>query len=166
MSTAYNRSRPVSVSRSIFSRMTSPFSVKTKNISDFHIQLDEPHRHYSPGDIVKGSVFLTVNKATAISHIVICLYGFVQVFKNANTPGQGISKDGGFSGPGRGKRGTEYFGNGFASIFEDEIVLCGDGRLDTGVYDFKFELEFPLSGLPSSIDVSLFFSSLLHRQTR
>ena len=70
-----------------------------------------------------------------------------------------MPKDGGFLGTGRGKRGTEYYGNGFASIFEDEFVLCGEGRLNVGVYAFKFELELPCSGIPSSIDVSTW---LLH----
>ena len=155
MTTSYRGSRSPSISRSFLARIASPFSVKTKNISDFHIRPVEPHRQYFPGDVVKGSVFLTVNKPVLISHIVICLYGYVKVYRNANAPGQGISKDSGFLGTGRGKRGTEYFGNGFASIFEDEIVLCGEGRLDTGVYDFKFELDFPSSGIPSSIDVNL-----------
>lgn len=76
------------------------------------------------------------------------------MFRSPNAPGEGIPKDGGFLGTGRGKRGMEYYGNGFASIFEDELVLCGEGRLNVGIYAFKFELELPCAGIPSSIDVS------------
>lgn len=57
------------------------------------------------------------------------------------------------TGSGTSKKGAEYFGNGFASLFEDEVVLCGQGRLLPGAYKFKFELELPPKGLPSSIDV-------------
>lgn len=153
MTTTVDSSR---TSRSLINRIASPFKSKTRHVSDFHIQTDEPHRHFSPGDIVKGSVFLTVHKPVRITHIVICLRGFVKVYKTAIAPGEGIAKDGGFPGTGRGKRGTEYLGNGFISLFEDEVVLCGDGRLDVGLYTFRFELEFPSSGLPSSIDVSTY----------
>lgn len=51
-------------------------------------------------------------------------------------------------------RKTQYFGNGHASLFNDEVTLCGEGRLDAGIYEFNFELEFPRKGLPTSIDVS------------
>lgn len=53
----------------------------------------------------------------------------------------------------RGGSKFKYFGNGFASLFEDEQVLSADGRLDTGKYEFNFDLMFPGKGLPSSIDV-------------
>jgi hypothetical protein len=39
-------------------------------------------------------------------------------------------------------------------IFVDEVALCGEGKLDPGMYSFQFVLEFPSAGLPSSIDVS------------
>ena len=146
-----------STSRSIISRIASPFTTRARNIRsafDFHIETDEPHRQYSPGDVVRGSVVLTVNKPTRISHLVICLHGFVKVFRNAIAPGDGISRDSAYLGTGRGKRGSEYFGNGFASLFEDEVVLCGDGKLNIGLYAFKFEIELPPSNIPSSIDVS------------
>ena len=83
----------------------------------------------------------------------MCLHGFVKVFKHCNAPGEGISKEDGYAGTGRGKRGTEYWGNGLASLFEEEVVLCGEGRLGLGVYSFKFDVQLPLDGLPSSIDV-------------
>ncbi len=50
-------------------------------------------------------------------------------------------------------RRTQYFGNGHASLFQDEQTLCGEGRLEPTEYRFNFELEFPEKGLPSSIDV-------------
>ena len=68
-------------------------------------------------------------------------------------PGQNIPADSPFLGAGK-KQGPGYFGNGFASLFEHEEVLCGEGRLEVGRYRFNYELKFPDSGLPSSIDVS------------
>ena len=100
-------------------------------------------------------MFLTVHRPLQITHIVVCLYGYVKVYRNGSLSGDNVYKEGAYLGTGRGKRGTEYFGNGFASIFEDELILCGDGRLLPGKYAFKYELEFPSQGLPSSIDVSV-----------
>jgi hypothetical protein len=76
------------------------------------------------------------------------------VFKNPNTPGDAYKNYCSTVGSGRGTKAGSYFGNGFVSLFEDEVVLCGEGRLSEGVYHFNFELEFPSKGLPSSIDVS------------
>ena len=59
-------------------------------------------------------------------------------------------------GVGRGQRGTEYFGNGFASIFEDEFVLHGEARLSAATWTLGFEMQFPSAGIPSSIDASLY----------
>lgn len=55
-------------------------------------------------------------------------------------------------GKGKSSQRGVYFGNGFASLFEDEIVLCGDGRLDEGNYKFEYQIKFPNMTLPSSID--------------
>lgn len=55
--------------------------------------------------------------------------------------------------PRGGNAGPQYHGNGLASLFQDEQVLSGDGRLEPGKYDFGFDLVFPEQGLPSSIDV-------------
>ena len=98
---------------------------------------------------------MTIHKPVRVTHLVLCLHGFVKVFKHCNAPGEGISKEDGYAGTGRGKRGTEYWGNGLASLFEEEIVLCGEGRLGLGVYSFKFDVQLPSDGLPSSIDVSV-----------
>lgn len=139
--------------RSLLSKFTSPFAPRARHLSDFHIRTNEPHRQYAPGDVVKGSVCLTVAKPLRVTHVVICLYGFVKVFKSPGSPRDAVPRDGGFQGPGRGTRGSEYFGNGFASLFEDEVILCGEGRLNSGTYEFRFELELPSKGMPSSIDV-------------
>ena len=141
--------------RRIISRLTSPFSSKSRAIAEFYIDVEDPHKQYSPGDTVKGSVRLRVTKPTRVTHIVVSLHGFVQVYKNPGSPGEGFrANGGGYIGTGRGKMSGEYFGNGFASLFEDEVVLCGDGRLADGSYQFNFELQFPDTELPSSIDVS------------
>lgn len=139
-------------SRSLLSKFTNRFGNRNRSITEFHIEPDSPWKTYSPGDIVKGSVILTVTKPIRITHLVVCLHGYAKVFKNAVPPGE-EAEDSGYLGPGRGRRGGEYLGNGFASLFEDEIVLCGDGRLKEGVYRFGFELCFPPYQLPSSIHV-------------
>lgn len=108
---------------------------------------------------------MKVDKAVNITHLIVCLHGFVKVFNNARLPGQYVPRDGAPLGTGNGssKKGAEYFGNGFASLFEDEVVLCGQGRLLPSAYQFKFELELPLEGLPSSIDVRPFLNLALTR---
>ncbi|KAI9724500.1 MAG: hypothetical protein M1812_000568 [Candelaria pacifica] len=157
-------------SRSWITKLTSPLSSRSRTLSEFYIQPDEPHRQYSPGDVVRGKVILSVVKPIRITHLVVCLHGHVQVFqgggRNAYDKESGI----GFLSPGRGKRKGEYFGNGFASLFEDEIILCGEGRLTAQEYHFNFELEFPSKGLPSSIDfergrISYMITSTLTRPT-
>ena len=94
-----------------------------------------------------------------ITHLVVCLHGFVKVFANAKLPTNIVSRDGGFLGGGAGKRGSEYFGNGFASLFENEVPLGGEGRLEVGSFEFEFDLEFPSAGLPSSVSVCMNRSS-------
>lgn len=148
-------SAAASPGRRILSRITSPFATKSRSITDFYIQPDDPHRQYSPGDLVTGSVRLRVLRPTRVTHVVVSLHGYAQVFKNPGSPGEGFRATPGYLGTGRGKKSAEYFGNGFASLFEDELVLCGDGRLAEGAYQFNFELEFPDTDLPSSIDVSI-----------
>lgn len=160
--------------RSLLSRIKSPLQSKARNFTDFYIQPDDPHRQYTPGDIISGSVILKVVKPLRITHLVISLHGFAQVFKNPNSPGDSYKNYATTIGSGKGTKGTpkggSYFGNGFASLFDDEAVLCGEGRLGEGVYHFNFELEFPAKGLPSSIDfergtISYMLTSTLTRPT-
>ncbi|KAH8428418.1 pH response protein PalF [Aspergillus melleus] len=135
---------------SLLSRFCSPFSQRNRSIADYYIEPDDPWRSYFPGDVIKGTVVLTVVRPVRITHLVICLHGFVKVFKNTVPSGE-ASPDAGFLGPGRGRRGAEYLGNGLATLFENEDVLCGEGRLKEGVYKFRFEMSFPPFALPSSI---------------
>lgn len=140
--------------RRLISRLASPFAHKTRKLTDFYIEVDDPHRQYSPGDLVSGCVNLKVVQPTRVTHVVVCLHGFVQVYKNPGAPpAHGYRANGAHIGTGRGSKTGEYFGNGFATLFEDEVVLCGDGRLGEGVYKFNFNLEFPDRDLPSSISV-------------
>lgn len=148
-------STPLLSSRSLLSRLRAPLQSKTRNFTDFYIQPDDPHRQYAPGDVISGSVIVKVIKPLRITHLVISLHGYAQVFKNPNSPGDAYKNYCSSTvGSGKGKKAGSYFGNGFVSLFEDEAVLCGEGRLGEGVYHFNFELEFPSKGLPSSIDVS------------
>lgn len=140
--------------RSLLSRLKSPLQNKGRNFADFYIQPDDPHRQYAPGEIISGNVILSVLKPLRITHLVISLHGYAQVFRNPNSPGDAYRNYCSTVGSGRGKKGGSYYGNGFVSLFEDEVVLCGEGRLGEGVYHFNFELEYPSKGLPSSIDVS------------
>lgn len=149
--TAQTSPRPAS----FLSKVTTPFTSRKRNLAEYYLETDEPYRQYSPGEVVKGCVNIKVDKAINITHIVVCLHGFVKVFSTARAPGQSVPPDGVplRSGNGIGKKGAEYFGDGFASLFEDEVTLCGQGRLLPGRYQFRFELELPSSGVPSSIDV-------------
>lgn len=103
---------------------------------------------------MKGAVVLTVVKPIRITHLTVCLHGFVRVFKHAGGGNDAIPLEAGMP-VGNNPRKTQYFGNGHASLFQDEVTLCGEGRLEAGVYEFNFELEFPRKGLPTSIDVCL-----------
>ena len=137
----------------ILSRFTAPLPNRTRHVTEFYVEPDDPWKSYSPAETVKGWVVLAVSKPLSVTHLVVCLHGHARVYKNQVVPGDGFAASG-FRGPGRGTRGVEYLGNGFTSLFQDEVVLCGEGLLKRGVYKFKFELVFPRQTLPSSIDVS------------
>ncbi|RAL11080.1 pH response protein PalF [Aspergillus homomorphus CBS 101889] len=148
-------SRPSSTLRrnssSLLSKFRSQLGPRNRSITDFYIEPDDPWRSYFPGDTITGTVVLTVVRPVRITHLVVCLHGFVRVFKNTVPTGES-SPELGFLGPGRGRRGPEYLGNGLSTLFEDEVVLCGEGRLKEGVYKFRFEMSFPPYALPSSIN--------------
>lgn len=136
---------------SFFARLASPLRSRTRNLADFHVRLKEPHRQYSAGDHVKGHVVLSVIKPFRITHLTVALHGYVRAFKSAGAAAQlGPVNPAVASSDGRSFR---YHGNGHASLFQDEQVLCGDGRLKPMRYEFEFDLIFPAKGLPSSIDV-------------
>lgn len=157
LDTLFSNPAPAILRRtSILSRLTAPLANRSRNLAEFYVEPDDPWKSYSPGEAVRGYVVLTIAKPLPITHLVVCLHGHARVYKNQIVPGDGLAASG-FLGPGRGSRGVEYLGNGFTSLFEDEVVLCGEGLLKKGIYKFKFELGFPLQGLPSSIDVSALF---------
>ncbi|USW57497.1 Putative arrestin-like, immunoglobulin E-set [Septoria linicola] len=165
-----NNSTPNS-GRRFISRLTSPFASKSRKLTDFYIQVDDPHRSYAQGDSVTGCVNLKVVQPIRVTHVVVCLHGFVQVYKNPGSPpADGYRATSAHIGTGRGSKSGEYFGNGFASLFEDEVVLCGDGKLGEGVYQFRFDLLFPDRDLPSSISfergtISYMITATLTRPT-
>lgn len=103
---------------------------------------------------------LKVIKAISVTHITVCLHGYAQVYKTPNTPGEGCKQYNANLAAGKTKKSGGYYGNGFVSLFEDEVVLCGEGRLGEGTYQFNYELMFPKKNMPSSIDVSCHFGSL------
>ena len=136
--------------------LSSLFNTKTGHVNEYCIELDEPHRQYGPGDTVKGKVVLDVARPLGITHVVLSLFGYVEVFKHHAATKRHTRTSASRVASGRGKRWvSEYYGDGFASLFEEEIVLCGEGRLDPKLYHFRFEVDFPTTlSLPSSIDVS------------
>jgi hypothetical protein len=137
---------------------TSALSLRTprRQVTDFHIELQDPHRVYSNRDLVPGSVCITVERPLAITHLTVSLVGRVDVDVYASStrePGAVSRKK---------RRKVEDWGSygGDSSAFNicrDELVLCGEGRLEPGVYKFGFELEFcklpGVEGLPTSLDV-------------
>ena len=143
--------------RSVSNKLSSYLPSRSAHVSAFSIELDEPYRQYGPGDTVRGSVILDVGRPLGVTHIVICLYGYVEVFKNHQKSSRGHRRNNvGRVANGTSKRWVaEYYGDGFASLFEEEIVLCGEGRLDPKLYHFRFEIDFPAETekLPTSIDV-------------
>jgi hypothetical protein len=140
------------LSRFKWFRNFSPFTKAVRHHSQFDIQPDDPYRHYGPGDLVTGNVVLQVDKAFDLTHIVICLHGFVQAYRTANNPGEGYRSYNEALVNGRTNKAGGFYGHGFQSLFEDEVILCGDGRMEAGKYQFGFELQFPDTHLPSGID--------------
>ncbi|KAB5551272.1 arrestin [Coniochaeta sp. 2T2.1] len=140
-----------STSRSFFSRFSLPIRSRARNLTDFHIRPADPHRRYSAGDHVTGAVVLTVLKPIRITHLTVSLHGYVRVHK---APNGGVNEAPVVPATVASQSGSKfkYFGNGFATLFEDEQVLSADGRLEAGRYEFNFDLMFPGQGLPSSID--------------
>lgn len=163
-------SSPLGRGRSSFlSKFRSQLGQRNRGVTDYYIEPDDPWRSYFPGDVIKGTVVLTVVRPVRITHLVVSLLGIVKVFKN-NVPAGETPPDIGPLGPGRGRRGAEYLGNGVATLFEDEVVLCGEGRLKEGIYKFRFEMSFPPYALPSSISfergtISYMLTSTLTKPT-
>ena len=138
-------------------KFASPFGQKSRSITEFSVKALDPHKQYSPGEAVKGAVVVKVVKPVRLTHISVCLHGFAQVHKTPGSPAESARGYSSRIGRTQGKKSGEYFGNGFASLFEDESVLCGEGRLAEGSYRFDFEVTFPKDiELPSSIEVSWF----------
>lgn len=100
---------------------------------------------------MRGAVVMVVVKPVRITHLVVSLHGYVRVLKDPAT----VAKAQGSTQlpQGGGSMRPRYHGAGLASLFQDEQVLSGEGRLEPGKYEFGFDLVFPPKELPSSIDV-------------
>lgn len=105
---------------------------------------------------MKGFVVLTVVKPIRVTHLTVALHGIVRVFKSSNPRSAWHDHDPSLT-PASNNGKSQSSGNGQVSLFQDEITLCGEGRLEIGVYEFEFELEFPSKGSPTSIDVGVHF---------
>lgn len=126
---------------------------RNRNVADFHILPDEPHKKYSAGEHVRGAVVLAVVKPLRITHLTVCLQGIVRVQKDPTSTSFMSRRSGAVAVPQGSSDRPRYHGQGLASIFQDEQVLCGEGRLEARKYEFHFDLLFPEKRLPSSIDV-------------
>ena len=149
-----NESSPVERGKSILSRLSSPLTKRSAKLFDFEIQPEHPHKVFGPGDSVKGKIVLKVYKGLEITHLAVSLHGYARVFKHQCAPGERKNAPEQLIN-GKGSHGFEYFGNGLASLFQDELILCGSGFLKTQKYEFEFELQFPAQSLPSTINVSI-----------
>jgi hypothetical protein len=156
MGGAYFNSNGASVdqqtpSRSFFSRFSLPIrGSRARHIADFHISPKEPHRQYNAGDHVHGAVNLTVLKPIRLTHLTVTLHGYVRVSKGPAVAERELTTP-----VLNGRPDAQYHGNGYASLFQDEVVLAGEGRLESAKYQFEFDLQLPKTALPSSIDVRL-----------
>lgn len=90
-------------------------------------------------------------KPVRITHLVVSLHGYVRVLKDPTAVAKAQNTI--MLPQGGGSTRARYHGHGLASLFQDEQVLSGEGRLEAGKYEFGFDLVFPEKGLPSSIDV-------------
>ncbi|KAF8247568.1 hypothetical protein K440DRAFT_643643 [Wilcoxina mikolae CBS 423.85] len=127
-------------------------------VAGFHIELNDPHRVYSPTDGVTGYVCVTVERALAVTHLTASLVGSVNVCTSTREAGSRKHGNGDWESTGLDGRRTGNYAVGYGNfnICWDEMVLCGEGRLEPGVYKFGFELEFcklpGIAGLPTSLD--------------
>ena len=142
--------------RGLSTRFGALFGSRSSSINEPQIELDEPYKQYSRGEIVKGRVVLNVSRPLGITHLTVSLFGYLEVFKRHAKNKSSLRTNPVKVASGKGKRWVaEYYGDGFASLFEHETTLCGEGRLDPNIYHFEFEVPFPSDrDLPSSIEVS------------
>ena len=100
---------------------------------------------------MRGAVVVVVVKPVRITHLVVSLHGYVAVLKDPKSvaKAQNVTT---LPPPGSSQQ-PQYQGNGLTSLFQDEQVLSGEGRIEPGKYEFGFDLMFPKKRLPSSIDV-------------
>ncbi|RDA96010.1 hypothetical protein CP533_5882 [Ophiocordyceps camponoti-saundersi (nom. inval.)] len=166
-----SRTPSTSSRSSLLSRLSRPLALplrsRNRNVVDFHVRCDEPYRKYAAGDPVRGSVVLVVVRPLRITHLVASLHGHVRVLKDPTSAAKAQHAALATTGSSVCPR---YHGNGLASLFQDEQVLSGEGRLEPGKYEFGFDLVFPDAELPSSIDfergtISYMITAILTRPT-
>lgn len=95
-----------------------------------------------------------------MTHLTVALHGFVRVLKTAAPPGEAIISEPAV--PLANSKRSQYTGNGHASLFNNEVTLCGEGRLEPGIYEFEFNEPLPARDLPTSIDVCCLNPPLHH----
>lgn len=138
-------------SKSLLSRFSNPLANHAGKMFDVSVEPEDQFKVYSPGESVRGHVVLTVSKGFDITHLVVALHGYAKVYKHQIAPGEKVPVQESILNS-KGSKGFEYHGNGLASLFQEEQILCGNGFLKKQVYKFAFELQFPARSMPSTIE--------------
>lgn len=115
-----------------FRPFTKASSFHRNGLDTFYIHLKEPHRQYAPGEKLRGSVILVLDKDQKIQNVKCTFQGHI-IIKNPLVKGK-TSK---------------------SMLFEDEIVLYTDEEdevLKRGEHTFTFEFLLPGDGLYTSIE--------------
>lgn len=120
--------------RRTFRPFTKASSFQRNGLDTFYIHLKEPHRQYAPGEKLRGSVILVLDKDQRVQGVRCTFEGHIAI-KNPLVKGK-TSK---------------------STLFEDEIVLYTDAEEDDevlrrGEHTFTFEFLLPERGLYTSIE--------------
>ncbi|KAA8912810.1 hypothetical protein TRICI_003353 [Trichomonascus ciferrii] len=107
-------------------------SFQRNGLDTFYIHLKEPHRQYAPGEKLRGSVILVLDRDQKIQNVKCTFEGHI-IIKNPLVKGK-TSK---------------------SMLFNDEIVLYTDEEdevLKRGEHTFTFEFLLPDRGLYTAIE--------------
>ncbi|CAN6675077.1 hypothetical protein TRVA0_084S00232 [Trichomonascus vanleenenianus] len=88
--------------------------IQRNSLDNFYIDLEEPHKHYTPGDSVRGHVVILLLKPTRVSSLNCMLRGQISI-KNAVVKG----------------KTSKY------TLFQRDSVLWGSGSADEDVQSLR-----------------------------
>jgi hypothetical protein len=131
----------------------SPSQAMPRHVVDFRLEPERPFYKYTAGDDVRGAVYLTAAKPLRITHLVVALHGSVRTFRSETEGIKAKMSSAPPAAPNGPLAMVMYHGRGQASLFQDEQILSGEGRLEPQRYIFHFHLKLPEGPLPSSLYV-------------